>query len=389
VFEALARAESGRSPPPVHILQIGDSHTAGDMITNGWRVPLQQRRGSGGRGVLPGGRPYGGYLTWGVTAAQSGGWRVNALFGGRYNAAGPPMGVAGFTQTASAPGETLGVSADVPDQGFDRMIVCAVTEPGAGSVILRIGDAEESWSLDAPRRGGACRTVDSDARVSSASLETADARPVSIASFGTVRRRGGAILSNVGVVGAQLIHLGRSSDSVMRAELAAYRPALIVLAFGTNEGFSPTIAADTYELQLRDHVARLRRLAGASVPILLVGPPDAATRNASLRPEGDCGDGWGAPRALAAVRERQIKVAREMRLGFWNWAQAMGGRCSAHRWRLAGRMRPDHVHFTREGGEAIGRMIDADLERAAAALPRTRMSPPAAPPPPPPGRRRP
>ncbi|MBV9747775.1 MAG: hypothetical protein JO157_03065, partial [Acetobacteraceae bacterium] len=44
-----ARAGSGRI---VHIIQIGDSHTAGDMITNGARQPLVARFGNGGRGVL-------------------------------------------------------------------------------------------------------------------------------------------------------------------------------------------------------------------------------------------------------------------------------------------------------------------------------------------------
>ena len=70
------------------------------MITSGWRSRLQARHGSGGRGVLAAGRPYAGYLTWGVTASQSGGWSVNATFGGRYREGGPPLGISGFTQTA-------------------------------------------------------------------------------------------------------------------------------------------------------------------------------------------------------------------------------------------------------------------------------------------------
>ena len=99
----------------MHILQIGDSHTAGDMITSGWRTPLQAAPRRGGRGVLAAGRPYQGYLTWGVTASQSAGWTVNATFGARYQEAGAPLGISGFTQTARAAGETLGV-----DRGFAR-----------------------------------------------------------------------------------------------------------------------------------------------------------------------------------------------------------------------------------------------------------------------------
>ena len=79
------------------------------------------------------------------------------------------------------------------------------------------------------------------------------------------------------MVGAQLTHLGRADDAVLRAELAVYRPDLIVLAFGTNEGFSPTGSADGFENTLRSQVARIRRLAGPNVPILLIGAPDAGT----------------------------------------------------------------------------------------------------------------
>ncbi len=41
----LAVADRTEGRAPVHILQIGDSHTAGDNVTGGWRVLLQQRYG--------------------------------------------------------------------------------------------------------------------------------------------------------------------------------------------------------------------------------------------------------------------------------------------------------------------------------------------------------
>jgi len=379
----LARLEAARPDggAPVHIIQIGDSHTAGDMITSGWRTRLQGRHGFGGRGVLAAGRPYQGYLTWGVTASQSGGWSVNATFGGRYQEGGASLGISGFTQTARAAGETLGVTADSPDQNFDRVIVCAITQPGGGTVRLSIGSSEATWSLDSARRTPECRTLEANAPVGAASLVTSDAGIVSVTSFATFRRHGGVVLSNLGVVGAQLTHFGRTSDEVVRTELAAYRPDLIVLAFGTNEGFSTSLSADAYEAALRQQVARVRRLAGGDVPILLLGAPDAGRRQASAGLEGACGDGFAPPRLLGEVRSRQMSVARDMHAGFWNWAAAMGGRCAASQWRLNEQMRGDHVHFTRDGGDRIGGLIDADFNRA---LQDSGLAPPA-----PPGRRRP
>jgi lysophospholipase L1-like esterase len=363
-FLAKLRTQS-RSGVPVHILQIGDSHTAGDMITNGYRSRLQARYGNGGRGVLAAGRPYSGYITFGVTASQSSGWRVNSLFGSRYEASGPALGISGFTQTTQSAGETLGVTADHPDYAFDKVIVCALLRPGAGTVSVRMGGQELVWSLDAPFRGAACRSLESNGPASSASITTLDSNPVSITSFGTFHRRGGVVVSNVGVVGAQLAHFGRTDDDVVRHELAAYRPDLIVIAYGTNEGFGGAGRADEYEATLRAQILRIRRIGGANVPIMLLGAPDAASHNASVG--SGCGAGWYVPTFLGQVREVQRRVARELRLGYWDWEQAMGGRCASQAWLSQGLMRGDSVHFTREGGDRIGAMIFGDLERMPAA----------------------
>ena len=360
-----ALREAGAGGAAVHIIQIGDSHTAGDMITDGWRRRLQARHGNGGRGVLAAGRPYAGYLTWDVTATQSRGWRARASFGGAYSAEGPPLGLSGFTQTAEAVGETLGVTADAPDRAFDRLLVCALTRPGAGTIRLRIGDTEGRWPLAAPLEAPECRTLDSDAAAESASVTIVEAGAVSITSMATLRRGGGAVLSNLGVSGSQLSHFGRTSDAVAAVELAAFHPDLIVLAFGTNEGFSLVLSPDAYEATLRAQIVRLRRLAGRDVPILLLGAPDAVTRHAGLAGQGNgCGGGWFVPWRLEAVRERQIRVARDLDLAFWNGSAAMGGRCSSLAWRRDGMMRDDHVHFTPTGGDRIGAMIDADLAHA-------------------------
>lgn len=340
----LARLESGAG---VHILQLGDSHTAGDAITSAWRARLQARRGDGGRGVLAPGRPYAGYLTWGVTASESGGWRTGTWL----RPDGAPVGLGGFTRTARRAGATLRVDADTGE--FDRMIVCALTGPGAGTIRLSLGTAFDTWPLDAGEPGSACRTLDSETPAVTAEIVTEDAGEVGITSFATFRREGGAVLSNLGVVGARLSHFARADEAVLRAELGAYRPDLIVLAFGTNEGFDAGLSLDAYEETLRTQVTRLRLLAGEDVPILLLGAPEAAARTPR---------GWAAAPMLGPVRARQRAMADELGLGFWDWARAMGGPGAASRWVAAGLMRPDHVHFTRAGGARIAAILDADLE---------------------------
>ena len=378
-FEALSESERN-SGDPVHILQLGDSHTAGDMITNGWREELRERYGHGGRGVLAAGRPYGGYLTWGVTASQTSGWEVNSTFGRGYANYGRPLGLSGFSQTARAEGEMLGISADTPDQGFNRIIVCAISQPGAGTLTMRLGFETERFELDGPEQRTVCRTMDSEYPQLGASVTTEDDRIVTVTSFATMMREGGVTLSNLGVSGSQFVHVGRTSDEVVRAEMAAYDPDLLVIAFGTNEGFSQQLSPSQFESDLRAQVSRLRRLAPREVPILLIGAPDANTRNRGLAdnfgapvpcadPPGVDSGGrpWYTPTLLAELRDRQRRVARDMGLAFWDWNAAMGGRCGAHRWRSQELMRGDRVHFNQTGGARIGQILFADLERAAAA----------------------
>jgi lysophospholipase L1-like esterase len=274
---AEARGQSGR---PVHILQIGDSHTAGDAITGAWRDLLQGRYGSGGRGVLAGGRPYAGYLTRGVTATMSDGWSIAATFGAASASPRPPLGLSGFSLTSRRDGARMSLTAD-PQEAFDRFTICAMTGPRAGALSIRIGTRLTRFELDSFAARPECRTIELDAPQSGVDVAT-EGGPVTVTSWGTFRDAGGVALSNVGVVGSQLVHFARTDDAVLGEELRAYRPDLIVVAFGTNEGFAPRFSPQEYEITLRTQIGRLRRLAG-NVPILLLGAPDASTRRPELR----------------------------------------------------------------------------------------------------------
>jgi len=407
-FEKLARArDHGEGNRPVHILQIGDSHTAGDAITGGWRDLLQAQYGSGGRGVMAAGRPYAGYLTFGTTASMSPGWTVKSIFGPASAAPRPAIGVSGFSTSTSQDGATLGLTADA-NEAFDHFTVCALTQPGAGSLTIQLGTTVEEFSLDAYAVRAECRNVDAPQPQYSVQI-TAHGGPVTITSLGTFRYAGGVVVSNLGVSGSQFVHQARADDSVISEELRHYKPDLVVIAFGTNEGFSPRVEPGQYEIVLRSQIQRIRRLV-RNVPILMLGAPDANTRNVALfsnapGPAVDCntrsqtiddvmatlraseaaGEGAQtptqpeidptgrplfAPPGLAAVREIQRKVASDLNIAFWDWQARMGGACSAAKMVRASPplMRGDFVHYTRAGGWEIARMLQADLSAAASAV---------------------
>lgn len=369
-LEKLATARS--SPAPVRIVQIGDSHTAGDQITGSWRTLLQARYGRAGRGTLAPGRPYAGYLTRDITATQSAGWRVNGIFGSAYQpTGGVRMGLSAYSLTSYTPGAAVTLSAD-GGRTFDRLTVCALTGPGAGTVQLSIGAAVVEWPLAALETGSRCRTLDAGAEAAIASA-TVVRGPVTLTSWSTERSLGGGVmLSNLGTVGAQFTHFDRTDDRVVATELAAYHPDLIVVAFGTNEAFRPGFSTAAYEATLRADLTRLQRLA-PGVPMLLFGAPDSATRTPGLQ-IGESGTSlpcdssalWRPTAALASVQAIQRRQARAFGIAYWDWAQAMGGRCVADGWTQGAtpRMRGDHVHFTSTGGAEIARLLQADIDLA-------------------------
>jgi lysophospholipase L1-like esterase len=221
---------------------------------------------------------------------------------------------------------------------------------------------------------------------------TASDGPVTLLSFATFRNQPGVALSNLGVIGTQLGDFAARDDEVMRAELEAYAPDLIVLAYGTNDGFADHVDGPGYETAVRDQIRRLRRLSPGT-PVLLLGAPDANTLRKGIRADGkedrgfDCSPltsveiadfarltadrspqlaRWFPPAGLAVVRDAQKRAAEGEGAAFWDWAARMGGPCSAHRLshstpRL---VMGDHVHFTTDGGDLIAGLLWQDLTDA-------------------------
>ncbi len=154
-FAALDEMKAGRRAGPVHVIQIGDSHSAADYIASGVRVRLQAVFGEAGRGVLPPGRPFGSYSPRQVEVAQSDGWRLEPSFPVTAGA----FGVAGWRLTSTRPGASVTMTAD-PEARFDRAVVCAAAGPGAG-VISVAGDHDDDaaacWTSPPPRRAPCAR----------------------------------------------------------------------------------------------------------------------------------------------------------------------------------------------------------------------------------------
>ena len=397
VFHALDAVKTGRRDRPVHIIQIGDSHTANDYIAGALRDQLQFKYGHGGRGVLAPGTPYRGFDPRLVQISQTGDWRVELSFAPTPSpnhpeaphlyASAPPFGLSGYRLTTSGPA-TLTLDAE-SGAAFTRAVVCALAAPGAGSISLSAGTARDHFSLAARTRQPNCHALRTETPQHQLRL-SADGGPVSLLSWATFSEGGGVVLSNLGVSGTQLKDFAGRDDAVMAMEFEAYRPDLVIIAYGTNEGYGSAVDGLGYEGLLRDQLRRLKRLTHGA-PVLILGAPDADTLRPDLYGTGgtftQCAPlsddeqqsygaliaqrsprlaRWYPPAGLEAIRTAQKRAALAEGAAYWDWSARMGGPCSAHRMSQADPklVRGDHIHYTQEGGQKIAGLLYDDLMRA-------------------------
>jgi lysophospholipase L1-like esterase len=395
----LSDLETGRRSIPVQILQIGDSLTANDLISTALRDRLQGRFGAGGRGVMPVGSPYRGYHPDQVEVDQTEGWRVEASFGPALRGSTPdpqtapgPFGLSGWRLSTTEPGQVATLDAHI-GAFFDQATVCGLARPDGGAVEVGAGDVQERFDLMAASPQTVCRSFHYPSPRSHLSI-TSEGGPVSLLSLSTARSAPGVMLSNLGVVSTQLSDFAARDDQALSAELEAYKPDLILLAFGVNEGYHPAVDGAAYEALLRQQIERLRRLAPGAA-ILVMGAPDADTVRPDVYGTGKAAAfgcaplsaeeiadfdrlvayrslrlaRWFPPAGLETIRTAQRRAAAEEGVAFWDWAARMGGPCSAHALSKADPplMRGDHIHLTAEGGQWLGAIFDGDLEAAYAA----------------------
>jgi len=170
------------------------------------------------------------------------------------------------------------------------------------------------------------------------------------------------VMSAHGLVGATLGVMA-ATEPLLAPEDGA--PDLVIISYGTNEGFDDLLDPVAYEALLRGQIDRVGR-AAPNASVLILGAPEAMRGDGGGTCRGDVDQRWKAPAMLSVVRDVQHRVAASAGVAFWDWKGRMGGDCSAFTLALgdAPLMRGDHVHFTGPGGDWIGSLLFADLMTA-------------------------
>ena len=328
-----ARARLG----PVRILQFGDSHLAQPGLQRNFQEVFRTRFGAGGTGFC---------LPWvgpqpGLRAEASSGWRRLPKA-----ADGAQAGLQNGWLEAVRTGETATL-----EGAFSHLRLHFQSLPGGGSVQIRVdGRLLEELSLQAPAPGLQLfeRDLPNARRLEVRSSGTGPVRLLGV----SLEEPAGAVHTVLAANGLQASWLLGVPDALFAAQVAAERPDLVILAFGTNEANDRLFTAESYRRDLETLLTRFRK-AAPTAALALIGPPDAQL-----------------PRSLPGALDRVIEVqqALAMRWGayFFDQREAMGGPGSVVEWGQLGLANRDRVHFTQEGYQRLaGAFLEAFFARLA------------------------
>ncbi len=303
----------------------------------------------------------------GVSTQQSKGWKAANSF---YNPTGPYSLTGIRLETASA-GEFLKLIVKKPGRQ-QEIGVEFLAGPGAGSVELNVGGKLQTLDLRAPKRQ--IRRFKTVART--LSIKTIDDRPVAVLGWSSRLPRPGVRYVSFGLPGASADVMARWDAKLMADEMKYLRPDLIILGYGTNEGFKDSLNAAAYQRRYEALAGKLKSM-GRNASLLVLGAPDStrlpkyarkpdvtpgckalspeevAQYSALLAQKSETLARWHAPPSLKRVRNALQRAAKNMNAAYWDWSQVMGGNCGTYRWAQA---KPalafgDNVHFTDAGSK--------------------------------------
>jgi len=341
-FELLYRHQAGQSTGPLRILHYGDSHTASDDWTGTLRILFQEKFGDGGSGYSYAGRPWRGYRRLDVRGSASSGWRSEGV--GR-NPGDGMHGLGGVSLFTTRPRESISLDADC-----DRMELYYLQQPDGGSLQLY----DNGIPVDVIPTGGALgpgyAQYESGPGFHRFELKTLDRAPVRL--FGWVAEKlSGVTYETLGINGAQASLILNWDEQILASHIARRDPALIVLAYGTNEAGNPNWTLESYREMFTTMLRRIRQAAPAA-SLLVVGPPDRFQRSRGRWLPYEKVD-----RIIAAEREAAVAEG----CAFLDLKSKMGGAGAMRNWVLSGLAQQDHVHFTTAGYRKLGDLLFHDL----------------------------
>ncbi|MCC6215588.1 MAG: hypothetical protein IT376_12050 [Polyangiaceae bacterium] len=355
-WEKLAAVARGRAAGPVRVFFYGDSNLALDQVSGELRRRLQARFGDGGHGYMGAGSPARGYRHMDVRRSTSGHW-VTHIYS-HHDPTGEGFGAGGMVATTRARGARVAIrtaDAGAPvGTAVTHLGVFYVAQPGGGRVGLRV-DGGEPRVVDAEAVAPRAEWVVVEAPDGPHELRVEaldDRKEVRLLGLTLERAaRPGIVVDAYGLTGSTYHHLARMDHPIDRRMLELRKPDLVLFLIGTNHhrfDENPVSA---------DRVLRLLREVDPAMPVVVMTPPDRVKSKHSTQ----------SHRTIVEVSAQLERLAREQRVGFWDFRGAMGGDGAMHAFFWKGLAGEDLIHLSPAGARVMGGRLAHALEGAFAA----------------------
>lgn len=340
----------------VRILQFGDSHTAADIFTGAMRAHIQAQFGDGGLGFQFPGHPFAGYHLAGSQRSQTSGWFTE---GNRFTSLGDgDLGLGGISIEAQRPGETMSLSTSCT-----TMQLHYLQQPGGGRLqfsdngsVLSTVETGTATGAEATVTTAGTFTYSCPAGVHDFAFTTLDRAPVKL--LGIVTEQPGVTYECIGINGAVAPLILRWNQALFTEYLRQRDPALVVLAYGTNESGSSAEHLSGYPAELGKIIDTLHQNA-PNASVLILGPADRAMSSRVGRRSA-----WHAFGGTDRIITMQKEVCRTHGCTFWDTRRRMGGFGAMQQWVSAGWAQPDRTHLTGTGYHELADALYADLVHA-------------------------
>lgn len=336
----LSQAIASRS---VHIVQLGDSHTAGDRMTGAMRTKLQASLGDGGMGFA---MPM--YFSGQRMARFGYDNREFLPISSRTNEQ-ENYTLGGMIAKPLVHGATLTLKAKHPES--PQRLIMSIRQPRGSGRFVATDARGQQFVLEAPHKNNTWQLVSFNATLP-ITLVNDNATGSVIGSWWAFNPNvRGAVVSAIGINGAELSFWNRWNRSAWQSELGTIHPQLVILAYGTNEAYNG-VSGETVRSLLTQKIRQIRSASPKSA-IMIVGSPECL-KNLS----GTCGT---RPATLSDIQWVQQAVAQSERTLYWDWQGYMGGSCSMKSWINRGLANRDGVHFSELGYTRLGNQMAYDL----------------------------
>jgi lysophospholipase L1-like esterase len=313
------------------------------MFTGEARRVFQEQFGNGGIGYSYAGHPFPGYRILGSNRSQSTGWKTQ---GNKFLQLGSAQtGLGGISISTERAGEWVTLDASCATLELQYL-----QQPGGGRLQFTDNGGEPvEIETDAPETGPGTFSYPCPQGDHHFEVTTEESAPVSL--LGWVATQPGVTWESIGINGAEAPLILKWDQTLFSRYLKDNSPALIVLAYGTNEAASSLWDEESYQQSFASIIDTIHAYVPES-SILVVGPADRSTaQHRAWRPFG------GTEKIVHAQRA----VCRTHGCAYWDWSERMGGLGAMQEFVYAGWAQPDHTHFTGEGYRALADALVADL----------------------------